>query len=68
VKPPRSKVTPHVFQPDPDVPPDPLSRNAREVCRTCHLLGQPGDAHHTMPEPVEDAQSRAAGERSGGDR
>lgn len=59
MKPPKSKVTAHVFVADPDVPPD---HNGRQACHTCHLIGAPGDAHHTMPEPVEDAASRAAGE------
>jgi hypothetical protein len=63
---PKTKVTPHVFVADPDVPGDPLSRNARRVCKVCHLLGQPGDTHHTMPDPVPDAASAAAGERSDG--
>ena len=59
---PKSAVRPHLFVPDPDVPPD---HNGRGTCR-CGLVGEPGDAHHTMPEPVDDAASRAAGERSEG--
>jgi hypothetical protein len=53
-----------VFVADLDVPPDPLDRTGRRVCR-CGLLGEPGDAHHTLPEPVADARQLAAGE--GGD-
>lgn len=53
---------PHVHVADPDVPPDPLDRSGRRVCRTCHLVGRPGDAHHTMPEPVPDVRQYAAGE------
>lgn len=34
--------------------------------RDIHTVGQPGDAHHTMPAaPARDAQSLAAGEREG---
>ena len=51
-----------IFTPDPDVPAD---QKGRLTCR-CRLVGEPGDAHHTAPEPVEDAASRAAGERSEG--
>jgi len=49
-----------IFTPDPDVPAD---HNGLRVCR-CNLLGQPGDAHHTLPPPVPDVQSLRAGERS----
>jgi hypothetical protein len=52
-------LPPHLFRVDPDVPAD---QNGRHACR-CGLVGQPGDAHHTLPEPVQDAQLRAAGER-----
>ena len=66
MKPPKSKVAPHPFAPDPDVPADPLS--GKRACRVpgCRLMGEPGDAHHTMPEPIPDAASAAAGE--GGER
>ncbi len=56
----KSVVTPHVHVADPDVPPDPISGD--QACRHCHLVGRPGDAHHAMPEPVADAQTRAAGD------
>lgn len=56
----KSKVAPHVHQADQDLPPDPISGD--QACARCHLVGRPGDAHHTMPEPVPDAQSAAAGE------
>ena len=52
-------MPPHPFRPDPDVPPDHLGRGA---CTTCHLIGQRGDAHHTMPEPIADVRGLAAGE------
>lgn len=61
----KTHVPPHPFVADPDVPPDPLDRTGRRACR-CGLLGEPGDAHHTLPPPVDDARSRAAGE--GGER
>jgi hypothetical protein len=48
------------FVPDPDLPPD---HQGRRVCARCHLVGRPGDSHHTMPAgPDEDARSLAAGE------
>ncbi len=55
----KSKVRPHPFLPDPDIPAD---QAGRLVCR-CGLVGEPGDAHHTMPEPVQDVRLRAAGDR-----
>ena len=59
MRPPRTKVTPHVHITDPDVPAD---HNGRHTCR----CGLP-EAHpsHTMPDPVPDAASAAAGERGG---
>ena len=56
---PKSAVTPHPFQADPDTPADPVS--GAQVCR-CGLVGRAGDAHHTMPDAESDAQSRAAGD------
>jgi hypothetical protein len=49
-----------IFTPDTDIPPD---HNGRRTCR-CGLLGEPGDAHHTVPEAVPDVRGLAAGERS----
>jgi hypothetical protein len=63
VKATKPHVTPHVFVADPQLVPHPRDLERRGVCLTCHLVGQPGDAHHAMPEPVEDAASRAAGDR-----
>jgi len=48
-----------IFAADPDIPAD---HNGRRTCR-CGLTGEPGDAHHKPPAPVEDARQRAAGER-----
>jgi hypothetical protein len=61
----RAKPTgrPHLFVADPDVPPD---QSGRATCR-CQLVGEPGDAHHTLPVMSErDVQERAAGERGEG--
>jgi hypothetical protein len=55
----KSKVRPHVFVADPDVPPD---SNGRGACRACHLIGAAGDSHHTLPAAPMDAQRLAAGE------
>jgi len=60
VKPAHRLVCGGVFQPDDDLPAD---HQGRRTCR-CGLLGEPGDAHHTVPEPEADARSAAAGERS----
>lgn len=53
---------PHLFTPDPDVPADPITR--LRACR-CGLVGEPGDAHHTLPPaPAEaDGRQRAAGDQ-----
>ena len=54
----RRTMPPHPFRPDPDLPPD---ANGRHVCR-CGLVGEPGDGHHAMPEPVADVRELAAGD------
>lgn len=61
---PRPKAAPHVFVVDQDVPADPLDRSVPPArsCRDCGRMGRPGDANHTMPNPVPDAQSAAAGD------
>jgi hypothetical protein len=46
--------TPHPFVADDDMPPD---HNGRQVCR-CGLIGEPGDAHHQMPDVPEMAEHR----------
>lgn len=56
----KSRQRPHPFVRDHDVPPD---MDGRGACR-CGLVGEPGDAHHTLPDAPEDVQQRAAGERS----
>lgn len=59
---PKTGVPPHLFDRDPDVPPDHQGRGA---CR-CGLIGRPGDAHHTLPPgPDVDARELAAGEKGG---
>jgi hypothetical protein len=47
--------TPHPFVADDDTPPD---HNGRQVCRFCHLIGEPGDTHHEMPVVPEQAEHR----------
>jgi hypothetical protein len=44
------------FVPDPDTPADPFS--GAQVCANCHLVGAPGDAHHTLPDVPEMAEHR----------
>lgn len=44
---PRSTVAPHPFTADPDLPPD---QNGRHICAACHLVGEPNDPRHTMPD------------------
>lgn len=52
-----------VFQADPTVPPDHRGYGA---CLGCGLVGQAGDAHHTLPEtPRSDARTLAAGDDGG---
>lgn len=59
----RRAMPPHLFRPDPDVPPD---QNGRRAC-LCGLVGEPGDAHHTLPATAgRDAAELAAGEREDG--
>ncbi len=53
MNPPKSKVSPHPFQGDPDIPP---SLDGRGACSVCHLVGKAGDAHHTLPEVPEQAE------------
>lgn len=54
MSPPKSKVPPHLFVVDPDVPPDQFGRRAC-LAPGCHLMGKPGDAHHTLPDVPEQA-------------
>jgi hypothetical protein len=49
---PKPTGRPHLFVPDPDVPAD---HNGRGACVTCHLGGEPGDAHHQLPDVPEQA-------------
>ena len=52
----------HLYVADLATPPDPLDRKQRHPCAVCHLVGEPGDAHHTVPPPIADARSAAAGD------
>lgn len=62
MKPTAHRVCGGIFRADPDLPPD---HNGRLTC-CCGLVGEAGDAHHpeTAPAGLDDARSRAAGERS----
>jgi hypothetical protein len=64
----KPKPAPHVHVADPDLPPDPYDRRdpPARACLDCGRMSRPGDTHHTMPEPVADVASAAAGE--GGER
>lgn len=46
---------PHLFQADPDLPPD---INGRRVCAACHRVGRPGDVHHDVQPVPEQAEHR----------
>lgn len=59
----RTKLPPHVFVVDPDVPAD---HQGRHACR-CGLIGEPGDAHHTLPEVPEQAVVAARYEHEEGE-
>lgn len=64
MSPPKSKVRPHPFRRDPNIPPD---QHARVTCM-CGLVDIPGDPRHTLPDgPPMDVQRLAAGE-DGDDR
>lgn len=54
----KSKVPPHPFQLDPDVPADPHTGRGACAVQGCHLIGEPNDAHHTMPVVPEQAAHR----------
>jgi hypothetical protein len=62
----KPRRSPHIFVADPELTAHPADIEQRGVCATCHLVGAPEDAHHTVPEPAEDGRMRAAGERSEG--
>lgn len=59
---PKPTGNPHPFIPDPDVPP---GMDGRGACATCHLVGQPDDSHHRMPDlfDADEAHRRRIGER-----
>lgn len=58
----QSRVCGGLFTPDPTLPAD---QAGRQVCR-CGLIGEAGDAHHTLPDVPEMAEHRRrAGERGG---
>jgi hypothetical protein len=48
----QSRVQRHPFAPDDTIPAD---HRDRLTCRSCHMVGQPGDAHHLGgDEPVQE--------------
>lgn len=49
----KSRLRPHLFVPDLDVPP---GQDGRGACGTCHLIGEAGDAHHALPDVPEMAE------------
>jgi hypothetical protein len=53
------------FVPDPDVPAD---HQGRQACANCHLIGTPGDAHHTLPDVPEQAEHRRWAGEDGDER
>jgi hypothetical protein len=54
----RRTMPPHLFREDTTLPP---AQDGKKVCR-CGLVGEPGDAHHTMPDAPQDVRQLAAGE------
>jgi hypothetical protein len=52
-----TKLTPHPFQADPDLPAD---HKGRRVCAGCHLIGRPGDP--VGDDSLSDSDSRNGGE------
>lgn len=61
----KSRVKPHPFVTDPAVPP---GQDGRGACATCHLIGEAGDAHHTLPDIPEQAEHRRRVGESVGER
>jgi hypothetical protein len=59
----KSKVRPHRFYADGEVPPD--HKGARR-CRRCGLMGKPGDPHH--PTDADDEEFPASPEGDFRDR
>lgn len=59
----KSKLPPHLFVVDPDIPAD---HNGRRTCR-CSLVGEAGDAHHTLPDIPEQAEHLRRYETDGGE-
>jgi hypothetical protein len=53
-------MPPHLFRPDPDLPPHPADLNPHRTCR-CGL--PESSPSHTLPPPTADAASLAAGEK-----
>lgn len=51
-----SRVHPHQFVQDPDMPPD---HRGRHTCKTCRIVGQPGDPHHPAAPPLPPARPLA---------
>lgn len=57
----KSRVRPHLPDPDPAVPAD---QHGHLYCRRCGLALLDGDQRHTPPPaPAQDARGLAAGER-----
>ena len=47
-----TRITRHPFVPDDTIPPD---HRDRHTCRSCHMVGQPGDGHHLgVDEPAQE--------------
>jgi hypothetical protein len=60
---PKPTGRPHLFVADPTVP---LDQSGRATCR-CQLVGEPGDAHHTLPDVPEQAEHRRRIGEDGGE-
>lgn len=56
----RRTMPPHLFRPDPDLPPHPADLNPHRTCR-CGL--PESSPSHTLPAPTADVASLAAGEK-----
>ncbi len=50
---PKPTGSPHVFVEDRSVPAD---QQGRHACATCHCMGKPDDAHHTLPDVPAQAE------------
>lgn len=63
-----SKPKPRICGPFVPGPPGEADHNGLSACQRCNLVGQPGDAHHTLPDVPAQAVVLARYDHEEGDR